>query len=82
LASQKDSGLFWHWKAKPTGRPGLPKNLRQLIRQMAVENVSWGEERIANELQLKLGIRVLPRTVEKYLHVGGPTHNESCAFQA
>ena len=69
---RKGFRLFWRWKSKPTGRPGLPKNLRQLIRQMAAENVTWGEERIANELQLKLGIRVSPRTVEKYLHVGGP----------
>jgi len=45
----------------------LPKNLRQLIREMAAENPTWGEERIANELKLKLGIRVSPRTVEKYL---------------
>lgn len=50
----------------------MPKNLRQLIRQMAAQNVTWGQERIANELQLKLGIRVSPRTVEKYLNVGGP----------
>jgi putative transposase len=69
---RKGFRLFWRWKSKPSGRPGLPKNLRQLIRQMAAENVTWGEERIANELQLKLGIRVSPRTVEKYLHVGGP----------
>jgi len=34
---------------------------------MASENPSWGEERIANELLLKLGIRVSPRTVNKYL---------------
>jgi putative transposase len=34
---------------------------------MANENPSWGEERIANELLLKLGIRVSPRTVNKYL---------------
>jgi len=27
----------------------------------------WGEERIANELLLKIGIRVSPRTVNKYL---------------
>jgi len=33
---------------------------------MANENPSWGEERIANELWLKLGIRVSPRTVRKY----------------
>ena len=29
-------------------------------------------ERIANELKLKLGIRVSPRTVGKYVHSGGP----------
>jgi putative transposase len=34
---------------------------------MARENSSWGEERIANELLLKLGLRVSPRTVRKYL---------------
>ena len=50
--------LFWRWKSKPTGRPRLPKDLRQMIREMAADNVTWGEERIANELTLKLGIRV------------------------
>ena len=39
---------------------------------MAAENATWGEERIANELKLKLGIRVSPRTVGKYLRTGGP----------
>jgi putative transposase len=34
---------------------------------MASENPSWGEERIANELVLKLGMRVSPRTTRKYL---------------
>ena len=34
---------------------------------MATENSLWGEERIANELRLKLGIRVSPRTVRKYM---------------
>jgi len=38
---------------------------------MAAENSTWGEERIANELKLKLGIRVSPRTVQKYLVGGG-----------
>jgi putative transposase len=41
--------------------------LRELIRRMARENVLWGEERIANELLLKLGIRISPRTVDKYM---------------
>src|ERR1043166_4680317 len=34
---------------------------------MARENPTWGQERIANELLLKLGLRVSPRTVRKYL---------------
>jgi putative transposase len=38
-----------------------------LIRRVAHENPSWGEERIANELLLKLGLRVSPRTIRKYL---------------
>jgi hypothetical protein len=42
---------------------------------MALENPTWGQERIANELLLKLGLRVSPRTVHKYTPghcVGGP----------
>jgi hypothetical protein len=37
---------------------------------MATGNPTWGQGRIANELKLKLGIRVSPRTVEKYLRDG------------
>ncbi len=69
---RKGFRLFWRWKSKPTGRPRLPGNLRDLIRKMAAENLIWGEERIANELKMKLGIRVSPRTVRKYLSSGGP----------
>ena len=67
---RKGFRLFWRWKSKPTGRPRLPKDLRELIRRMAAENPSWGQERIANELKLKLGIRVSPRTVATYLRHG------------
>jgi putative transposase len=34
---------------------------------MGAENPSWGQGRIANELLLKMGLRVSPRTVRKYL---------------
>ena len=34
---------------------------------MAQQNPTWGEERIANELRLKLGLMVSPRTVGRYL---------------
>ena len=43
--------LFWRWKSNPVGRPALPKNLQELIRKMAAENHTWGEELIANELK-------------------------------
>ena len=58
--------LFWKWKSRP-GRPSIPEDLRRLIQQMALENPLWGEERIANELLLKLGLQVSPRTVRKYM---------------
>ena len=66
--------LFWRWKSKP-GRPPLPRDLQALIRRMALENPTWGQARITNELLLKLGLRVSPRTVRKYMPghcVGGP----------
>ena len=63
--------LFWRCKSRP-GRPPIPLELRQLIRRMATENPLWGEERIANELLLKLGLRVSPRTVRKYMPMRPP----------
>jgi putative transposase len=62
---RKGFKFYWRWKSRG-GRPALPKEIRQLIARMVKENVTWGEERIADELFLKLGIRVSPRTVRKY----------------
>jgi hypothetical protein len=58
--------LFWRWKSQP-GRPSIPADLQALIRRMAQDNLTWGEERIANELLLQLGLRVSPHTVRKYM---------------
>jgi transposase InsO family protein len=47
---------------------------------MARENPTWGQERIANELLLKLGLKVSPRTVRKYMPdhcIGGPGKRSS-----
>src|SRR5215471_9533042 len=71
---RKGFRLFWRWKSRPVGRPQIPKDLRRLIREMAAENPTWGEERIANELKLKLSIQVSPRNVGKYLR-----KNRRCA---
>jgi putative transposase len=58
--------LFWRLKSR-SGRPPIPVGIQALIRRMANENPSWGEERVANKLLVKLGIQVSPRTVNKYL---------------
>jgi putative transposase len=62
----KSFQLFWRRKCQ-SGRPRISPELQHLIRQMARENSSWGPQRIANELLLKLGLRVSSRTVRKYL---------------
>lgn len=59
--------LFWRYKSRLGRHPILVDLLRQLIRRMASDNPLWGEERIANELWVKLGLGVSPRTVRKYM---------------
>jgi putative transposase len=67
--------LFWKSKSRP-GRHRIPLELRQLIFQMVHENPTWGEERIAHELWLKLGIRVSPRAVRAYWPTRGPRSDQ------
>jgi putative transposase len=70
--------LYWRWKSRG-GRPALPKDIRRLIARMVRENIIWGEERVADELSLKLGILVSPRTVRKYwpLQPDGTRHRRA-----
>jgi putative transposase len=64
---RKGFRLFWKWKSRPRGRPGVPAQVRKLITEMATDNPTWGEERIADELLLKIGIQISPRTVRRYM---------------
>jgi putative transposase len=64
---RKGFRLFWRWKSRRRGRPAIPAELQALIATMAAANRTWGEERIAAELLVKLGIRVSPRTVRRYM---------------
>jgi transposase InsO family protein len=58
---------YWRWKSRPRGgRPTIPTDVRQLIREMSVANPLWGAPRIHGEL-LKLGIDVGQTTVAKYM---------------
>jgi len=60
--------LFWTWKARhgQPGRPGVPKDVRDLIRRMSRDNPLWGAPRIHGEL-LKLGIDIGETSVGKYM---------------
>ena len=48
---------YWRWKSRPRGgRPTVPLEIRELIREMSIANPLWGAPRIHGEL-LKLGIK-------------------------
>src|SRR6266852_7880689 len=58
---------YWRWKSRTRGgRPRVPPEIRQLIRDMSLANPLWGAPRIHGEL-LKLGIDVGQTTVAKYM---------------
>ena len=62
---------FWRWKSRSSGgRPPVPTEIRELIREMSRANWLWGAPRIHGEL-LKLGIEIAKSTVAKYM-VKGP----------
>jgi len=56
---------YWRWKSsRRPGRPVVPAEIRQLIREMSIANPLWGAPRIHGEL-LKLGIDVGQTSVSK-----------------
>jgi Integrase core domain len=58
---------LWWWKSRRRlGRPGIAKDMRDLIREISRANPLWGAPRIHGEL-LKLGIDVAQSTVAKYM---------------
>jgi putative transposase len=65
---RKGFRLFWTWKCRrgKPGRPGISKDVRELIRIMSNNNSLLGAPRIHGEL-LKLGINVSQATVAKYM---------------
>jgi transposase InsO family protein len=58
---------YWRWRSRPRrGRPTVPLEVRQLIREMSLANPLWGAPRIHGEL-LKLGIDIGQTSVAKYM---------------
>ena len=65
---RKGFRLFWTWKVRRghVGRPGVSREVRELIRRMSRENPLWGAPHIHGEL-LKLGIAIGETSVAKYM---------------
>jgi hypothetical protein len=57
---------FWKSRSRKPGRPPISEEIRNLIRRMSRENMTWGAPRIESELRL-LGYAVAERTVAKYM---------------
>ena len=58
---------YWRWKSRYRGgRPLVPLEVRQLIREMSIANPLWGAPRIHGEL-LKLGFDIGQTSVAKYM---------------
>src|ERR1700693_1271774 len=61
--------LYWRLISKvrrPVGRRRTPREVRQLIFRMVVENPTWGAPRIHGEL-LMLGFDVSERTISRWM---------------
>jgi transposase InsO family protein len=63
---RKGFRLYWRRRSRHLGRPGINREVRDLIRKMSTANPLWGAPRIHGEL-LKLGIEVSQATVGRYL---------------
>ena len=59
---------YWAWKSRrrPSGRPPVAGEIRELIRRMSRDNIGWGAPRIHGELKM-LGIDIAQATVAKYM---------------
>jgi putative transposase len=74
--------LLWWWRSRrPTGRPRLTQEVRDLIRRRSEENRLWGMERIRGEL-LKLGLAVGNGSIRRSRWRPAPVGSENPIIQA
>jgi len=60
----------WTWRKRRPGRPGVHREIRELVLRMASENPGWGYTRIQGALR-NLGHRVARTTIAKILKNAG-----------
>ncbi len=67
--------LYWRWISRPrrAGRPTIPREHIAFITQISRDNPSWGEDKIDEELRVKLGVCHSTSTIRKYMTRRGPS---------
>ena len=58
---------YWTWKCGKPGRPRIPAEHIAFIRRISTDHPEWGEDRIAEELALKLGVTHSTSTIRGYV---------------
>jgi transposase InsO family protein len=58
---------YWRWRSRKSGRPTIPGEHIALIRRISADHPEWGEDKIAEELTVKLGVRHSTSTIRKYM---------------
>ena len=58
---------YWRWRSRKPGRPPTPREHMALIRRISTDHPEWGEDRIAEELAIKLGVHHSTSTIRKYM---------------
>ena len=62
---------YWRYRSKGrVGRPRIPRKHIEFIRRISLDNPAWGEDKIALELGLKLGVVHSPSTIRRYMVTG------------
>ena len=58
---------YWRWRSRKPGWPRIPAEHIALIRRISSDQPGWGEDRIAEELAIKLGVRHSTSTIRRYM---------------
>jgi transposase InsO family protein len=58
---------YWTWKCGKPGRPRVRDDHIAFIRRISADHPEWGEDRIAAELALKMGVTHSTSTIRRYM---------------
>jgi hypothetical protein len=58
---------YWRWRSRKPGRPRIPDEHIALLRRLSADQPGWGEDRIAEGLAIKLGVKHSTSTIRRYM---------------